>query len=207
MFTIAMWTVFVGYPSPQITAILTHLGNIGFGSYAVDCVKEGRDLIETGGFELVLALEKLDDGIGYDLVSPVMKQGGSLFIGLETSGECLWLHVVDHGDKALGTSAMNHQLLEMELVDVLTHRSGRAKMASRWVPPAPPRIREVSPSVLSASQIVAREECKKQQITTMPVPITALRSLRVSASRPVEKRADAETVQGIQNREQTDRLD
>jgi hypothetical protein len=200
MFTIAMRTVFVGCPTQQITAILTRLGRVGFGSYAVDSLREGRDLIEGGGFDLVLSVENVEDGNGYDLASPVMKACGSLFVGVETCVGYLWLPVIDHGEKVLGSGAMDYGLLELELVDVLTHRSARAKVLSRWVPPAPPKMLEGAPRAMSASLAVAKEARKRRQITTMAVPVGSLRSLRFSAAKAVENRpagrADQEALPG-----------
>lgn len=198
MFTIAMRTVFVGEPPVEITTILTRLGNIGFGSYAVDTLREGRDFVESGGVELVMSLEKLIDGSGYELVSSVIKNGGSLFIGVETSVGYLWLPVVDHGERVLGLSAIDYRSLEMELADVLTHRSERAKISPRWVPPAPPRVLELRPSRISTLQVVAKEERKQQQIRTMPVPTKATNSLRVSATRSIEIPTSAAPVPEVQ---------
>jgi hypothetical protein len=183
MFTIVMRTVFVGCPPLQMTGILTRLGRVGFGSYAVDSLKEGLNLVESGGFELVVSLERLEDGNGYDLAAPVMKGGGSLFIGVEIAGGgCLWLPVVDHGERVLGDSAMDYGLLELELADVLTHRSERAKVSSRWVPPAPPKVLELKPALPTISQVVAREERRQQTIPEIPVPKMVVRNLRAAAT-------------------------
>src|SRR5262249_28750689 len=159
---ITMRTIFIGCPPPQMTAILTRMGRVGFGSYAVDSLKEGQDLVETGGFELLLAVENLQDGNGYELVSPVTKHRGALVLGVEVFVGYLWLPVVDHGERVLGASAMDYRLLELELVDVLTHRSERAKAASRWVPPAAPKVLELKASGRSVSRVVAREERRQQ---------------------------------------------
>jgi hypothetical protein len=192
MFTISMRTIFVGCPPQQMTAILTRMGRVGFGSYAVDSLKEGRELIEGGGFELVLSLETLQDGNGYDLVAVVRRQEGSLFIGVETSAGCLWLPVLDHGERVLGTGAMDYGLRELELADVLSNRSEPGKATSRWVPPAPPKVLELKGAPLSSSVVVAKEVRKQQQIIPLTVPFKPTRALRVSAAKTIENRASGD---------------
>jgi len=140
MLTVAMRTVFVGTPTPQITTILTRLGQKGFGSYAIESLRQCRFLIEDCLFELVISLEQLDDGQGYELIEAVKRSGGSLFVGVETSRDCLWLPVVDHGHKVHGASALDYGMLEGALEDVLTHRSMWGRPVTRSIPEVAPQV-------------------------------------------------------------------
>src|SRR6202035_1672951 len=71
MAIIAVRILFTGKSSTQTTAILTRFGKRGWGSYGVDTVSESKTLMETFKFDVVLALEKLNDGRGYDLAEAV----------------------------------------------------------------------------------------------------------------------------------------
>jgi hypothetical protein len=103
-------------------------------------MEQAKELIADCKFELVISLERADDGSAYDLAPLVGNYAGSLVVGVKSSSGYLWLTVVDHGQKVLGASAMDYSQLEGELEDVLTHRSPCARQKSHWVPAAPPRI-------------------------------------------------------------------
>ena len=178
MMRIEMRILFIGVPSQQITAILTRLGRKGFGSYSVDGMKRGRELVENCKFELVISLERVGDDYGYSLGSLVAVHEGSLFVGIESSGTCLWLPVIDHGAKVLGTGAVDYSELESELQDVLTHRSPWARPILRWVPPAPPRISsEAAPPVAIAIEGPEERFKKSKTAQRVPFPLFAIRPL------------------------------
>ena len=119
MATIAVRILFTGKSSTQTTAILTRLGRRGWGSYGVDTVSESKTLMETFKFDVVLALEKLNDGRGYDLAEAVKERGTSLLVGIELSDTHLWLPVVYHGKNVQGECAINSEMIERELAGLL----------------------------------------------------------------------------------------
>jgi hypothetical protein len=151
MATIAVRILFTGKSSTQTTAILTRLGRRGWGSYGVDTVSESKTLMETFKFDVVLALEKLNDGRGYDLAEAVKERGTSLLVGIELSDTHLWLPVVYHGKNVQGECAINSEMIERELAGLLfasdrvptrgakqsggTHMGGASTKMSATVPP------------------------------------------------------------------------
>jgi hypothetical protein len=120
MATIAVRMLFVGGSSPRTSAILTRLGQKGWGSYGVDALKEAQTLMTTFKFDLVLALENLADGRGYDLAEQVTQGSNSLLVGIALSDTYLWLPVIYHGKKVMGERAINSEMVERELEDILT---------------------------------------------------------------------------------------
>ena len=112
MLNIAMRTVFVGNPTPQMTAILTRLGYKGFGSYTLDSLEEAREVMKSRKFEVAIALERLSDGQGYELIGVAEQSEGSLIVGVATSGGYLWLPVVDNGMNVHGARALDYDMLE-----------------------------------------------------------------------------------------------
>jgi hypothetical protein len=119
MAIIAVRILFVGGSSPRTTAILTQLGQKGRGSYGVDTVKEAQTLLKTFKFDLVLALERLADGGGYDLVEQAMQRSNSLLVGIELLDTYLWLPVVYHGKNVMGERAINSEMVGRELEEIL----------------------------------------------------------------------------------------
>jgi hypothetical protein len=119
MATIAVRILFTGKPATQTTAILTRLGNRGWGSYGVDTLSESKTLMDTFKFDVVLALENLSDGRGYDLAEAVKGRGNSLLVGIELSDTHLWLPVVYHGKNVMGECAINSEMIERELAGLL----------------------------------------------------------------------------------------
>lgn len=119
MTTIAVRILFTGKSSTQTNAILTRLGKRGLGSYGVDTVSESKTLMETFRFDVVLALENVSDGRGYDLADAVKEGGNSLLVGIELSDTHLWLPAVYHGKNVLGECAINSEMIERELGSLL----------------------------------------------------------------------------------------
>jgi len=151
MAIISVRILFTGKSSTQTTAILTRFGKRGWGSYGVDTVSESKTLMETFKFDVVLALEKLNDGCGYDMAEAVKERGTSLLVGIELSDTHLWLPVVYHGKNVLGECAINSEMIERELAGLLlasdrapargamqgvgTHLGGVSTRMSATVPP------------------------------------------------------------------------
>ncbi len=132
---IAMRTLFVGKAGAQDVAMLTRMGRRGWGAYSADNLKEARSLVAGGGFDLVLALQHLPDGSGYELEAPVEKQKRSLFVEIELFSQRLWIPVVEHGenvfgDRAVGAGAAEAEweqlLLEAAMAEVAGKDGGRS---------------------------------------------------------------------------------
>lgn len=100
----------------------------------------------TAALDRPCGYEKLLDGRGYELIETVTSRGSSLFVGINLSTKCLRLPAVDHGKTVLGASAIDYDVLERELEDVLGNRSPSAKRRSRWEPPLPPAVLDRSTS-------------------------------------------------------------
>lgn len=115
---------------------LARLAEYGWASYAVDGVRDGHDLLKTFQIDVVLAAESLPDGRGYDLADPVARQAGTLLVGIALSENALWLPVIDHGERVLGSRAIGARLLETELVKILAIRA-RERGAEPVTPPDP----------------------------------------------------------------------
>jgi hypothetical protein len=116
---IAMRTLFVGKAGAQDIAMLTRMGRRGWGAYSADNLKEARRLVAGGGFDLVLALQHLPDGSGYELEAPVEKQKRSLFVEIELFSQKLWIPVVEHGENVFGDRAVGAGAAEAEWEQLL----------------------------------------------------------------------------------------
>ncbi len=119
MAIIAVRILFTGKSSTQTTAILTRLGNRGWGSYGVDTLSESKTLMDAFKFDVVLALENLSDGRGYELAGAVKERGNSLLVGIELSDTHLWLPILYHGKNVQGECAINSEMIERELAGLL----------------------------------------------------------------------------------------
>jgi hypothetical protein len=93
-----------------------------------DTVAQAKSLVEEFRFAVVLALETLPDGRGYDLARIIADQGGNLFVGVPLS-EVLWLPVVEQGSIVLGQRALNASVFENEVEIALGAVRARLKAA------------------------------------------------------------------------------
>jgi hypothetical protein len=148
-----------------------------------------KELITGYKFELLISLERVEDGSAYDLMPLVADYAGSLVVGLQCSSGYLWLTVVDHGQKVLGASAMDYSQLEAELEDLLSHRSRCGTLNSGWVPAAPSEVsrEETEPPAIT---IGPPEELLRRSIAT-GVPLLAIRPLplvKLDAAFPAAER-------------------
>ncbi len=119
----AMRILIAGTPGPGTNAMLARLGGRGFGSHAVETLREARDLLGTFRFDVVLAAESVADGRGYELAKIVAQRSGTLLVGVALSESWLWLPVVERGVLVLGRRALNARALELELDFVLDLRA------------------------------------------------------------------------------------
>jgi hypothetical protein len=109
----------VGPTTLNTLATLRRLVRSGWSSHSVATIGEAETVLKTIRFNVVLAAEKLADGVGYDLAPIIGRQGGTLYIGVSLSETCLWLPVVERGVRSLGERAMNSAVLESEVAEVL----------------------------------------------------------------------------------------
>lgn len=120
--------------SPHSTGVtLRRLAECGWGSYTVEKIQDGQELLKTFQVDVVLAAESLPDGRGYDLADCVARQLGTLLVGVALSENALWLPVIQRGERVLGSRAIGARLLETELVKELT-----ARALERGAPPVKP---------------------------------------------------------------------
>jgi hypothetical protein len=91
----------------------------GWRSHSVATVREAAAILKTIRFHVVLSAEKLADGMGYELAPILMRQRGTLYVGVALSETRLWLPVVERGVWSLGDRAMNSALLETEVAGML----------------------------------------------------------------------------------------
>jgi hypothetical protein len=119
MSTSAVRVLIVGPATPSTNGILKKLARAGWGSHAVGGVHEAETVLKTIRFKVVLSSEKLPDGTGYELAALIARQGGSLFIGVTLSETCLWLPVIERGERSLGKRAINPTALEAEIAELL----------------------------------------------------------------------------------------
>jgi hypothetical protein len=117
--TLSVQILTVGPTTLNTLATLGRLVRSGWSSHSVATVGEAETVLKTVRFNVVLAAEKLVDGLGYDLVPIIGRQGGTLYIGVALSETCLWLPVVERGVRSLGERAMNVAILESEVAEVL----------------------------------------------------------------------------------------
>ena len=129
----------IGKPTITTGVTLTRLSDCGWGWYGVEKVVDGRELLNTFEVDVVLATEALPDGRGYDVADSVAKQKASLLVAVALSENSLWLPVIDRGARVLGSRAIGANLLEAELVRVLTARALERGTASFSPPERPPK--------------------------------------------------------------------
>jgi len=141
---IAFRILMIGNSSPSTHITLGRLSDCGWGSYTVDKMRDGEQLLKTFQVDIVLASETLPDGRGYDLADCVARQLGTLMVGVALSENALWLPVIDRGQRVLGSRAIGARMLEAELIKELT-----ARALARGAPlnPSPtPAPRHAAPS-------------------------------------------------------------
>jgi hypothetical protein len=85
----------------------------------VDTLKETQTLLTTFKFDLLLAVERLADGGGYDLAEQTSQRSNSLLVGIELLDTYLRLPVVYHGKNVTGEPAINSEMVERELEEIL----------------------------------------------------------------------------------------
>ena len=91
-----------GSSIPSTQSLLRRLARFGLDSHPVESLREADPVLRTIRFQLILAIEKLPDGTGYELASLVARQSSDLFISILLSESCLCLPAVERGVKSPG---------------------------------------------------------------------------------------------------------
>src|ERR1700690_4271545 len=87
----------VGQVGPRVGLLLDRLAREGWEAYRVVSNTEGRAVLRTLQFDLVLATESLSDGTGYDLAQDIGRRSASLFVEVGMSEGHVWLPVMQQG--------------------------------------------------------------------------------------------------------------
>jgi hypothetical protein len=144
----------VGRGLPGTDTALVQLSKLGWGSHLVAALRDANLLLTTFQFDVVLALEHLPDGRGYDLSDIVRKHGATLLVSVALSETCLWLPVVERGVWTLGQRAFGPALLGWEL-ETLLSRSATERATRPSKDEVPPRRKPEDASAAAASAAVS----------------------------------------------------
>ncbi len=114
----------VGPVGPHLHALLERLACQGWRSYAVESCAEAETVLRTLQFDVVLAMEELADGSGFQLSQEVVRRSANLFVEVALSEGYLWLPAVELGKRTLGERAMAPAEFETQLVMLLSAHAG-----------------------------------------------------------------------------------
>lgn len=137
MSPVAVRILVVGQPGAGTSATLSRLAQKGLAAHSTRSIANAKTLLDTLQVDVVLADENLPDGRGYDLAESLEKLSATLFVSVALSESCLWLPVVERGDRSLGRRALTPQMLELELESLLSgaNRETAQSNAKRAIPP------------------------------------------------------------------------
>jgi len=152
MSPVAMRILVVGKPGASTAAMLSRLASQGWIAETAENVARARSVLKMFRLDVVLSDENLPDGRGYDLADAVAAQSSTLLVSVALSESCLWLPVIERGERSLGKRALSPQVLEFELETILSsaHRGATHASAKRELPP---RRRSIPPAASSGHSI------------------------------------------------------
>jgi DNA-binding response OmpR family regulator len=130
MSPVAMRILVVGKPCGSTAATLSRLALEGWVADTAEDVAKARSVLKMFRLDVVLSEENLPDGRGYDLADTVAQQSSTLLVSVALSESCLWLPVIERGERSLGRRAVTPEMLEFELETIL---SGAHHAANRDV--------------------------------------------------------------------------
>ncbi|HTV60419.1 MAG TPA: hypothetical protein VMJ93_16220 [Verrucomicrobiae bacterium] len=154
----------VGVPSPPTQSILNQLQKAGTPAVVSRTVQEALLALGNSEYAVVLASELLPDGRAYELMPAIERTGGSLLVSVALSESQLWLPVVEHGRRVLGSRALNSRMLEYE-VDRL------------MAPILPPALRMQAARPGAAGSSDARRKILARRAAAIPLRLETRRSL------------------------------
>ncbi|MGB6392734.1 MAG: hypothetical protein WBF14_10230 [Candidatus Acidiferrales bacterium] len=107
-------------------ASLARLEQHGWGFQPAETLREAFSLLPRLRYDVVLARENLADGRAYELIPEVEQRRASLLVWISLSKNCMWLPVVENGERTLGARGLNSRMLEAEIESMLTMRGAAA---------------------------------------------------------------------------------
>jgi DNA-binding response OmpR family regulator len=146
MSPVAMRILVVGKPCGSTAATLSRLALDGWVADTAENVASARSVLKMFRLDVVLSEENLPDGRGYDLAEAVAQQSSTLLVSVALSESCLWLPVIERGERSLGRRALTPEMLEFEVETILSgaHRGASHANAKHELPP---RRKSTSPAV------------------------------------------------------------
>jgi DNA-binding response OmpR family regulator len=161
MSPVAMRILVVGKPCGSTAATLSRLALDGWVADTAENVAKAKSVLKMFQLDAVLSDENLPDGRGYDLADAVAQQSSTLLVSVALSESCLWLPVIESGERSLGQRAVTPEMLGFELETILSgaHRSENRDALADAHPDShrdshahakrelPPRRRSTSPAV------------------------------------------------------------
>jgi DNA-binding NtrC family response regulator len=125
MSPVAMRILVVGKPCGSTAATLSRLALDGWVADTAETVAKAKSVLKMFRLDAVLSEENLPDGRGYDLADAVAQQSSTLLVSVALSESCLWLPVIERGDRSLGQRAVTPDMLGFELETILSsaHRA------------------------------------------------------------------------------------
>jgi DNA-binding response OmpR family regulator len=129
--------------------MLSRLASQGWIAETAENLARARSVLKLFRLDVVLCEENLPDGRGYDLADSVAAQSSTLLVSVALSESCLWLPVIERGERSLGKRALTPQVLEFEVETILSgaHRGALHTNAKCGLPP---RRRIPSPAMSPA---------------------------------------------------------
>jgi DNA-binding response OmpR family regulator len=112
-------------------ASLAHLEEHGWGFQPAETLGEAFSLLPRLQYDVVLACENLADGRAYELIPEVKQRKASLLVWISLSRNCMWLPVVENGERTLGARGLNSGMLVAEIKSLLTTRDAAASDGTR----------------------------------------------------------------------------
>jgi DNA-binding response OmpR family regulator len=131
MSPVAMRILVVGKPCGSTAATLSRLALDGWVADTAENVAKAKSVLKMFRLDAVLSDENLPDGRGYDLADAVAQQWSTLLVSVALSESCLWLPVIERGERRLGQRAVTPEMLGFELETIL---SGAHRAANRDAP-------------------------------------------------------------------------
>ena len=120
MSPVAMRILVVGKPCGSTAATLSRLAQDGWVADTAENVAKAKAVLKMFRLDAVLSEENLPDGRGYDLADAVAQQSSTLLVSVALSESCLWLPVIERGERSLGRRAVTPEMLGFELETILS---------------------------------------------------------------------------------------
>jgi DNA-binding NtrC family response regulator len=120
MSPVAMRLLVVGKLCGSTAATLSRLALDGWVADTAENVAKAKSVLKMFRLDAVLSEENLPDGRGYDLADAVAQQSSTLLVSVALSESCLWLPVIERGERSLGQRAVTPEMLGFEVETILS---------------------------------------------------------------------------------------